>query len=100
MMGFTADGQADLPMVTARDRRFAIQSARKKADRQDLIAPLIDPGADGWSDGQPMQIADPTGSQHRHEVNTSKTQTTNERANAQTHAPPQVPPQVQSHLTR
>ena len=68
MMGFTADGQADPAMVAARDRRFGVDSANKKAERADIPAPRIDADADGGRQGQPFQIADPTGSQHAHEA--------------------------------
>ena len=64
MMGFTADGQADPEMVAERDRRFGIDSARKRADREDIEAPPIDPGADAWQRGTVIQIEDPTGSVH------------------------------------
>jgi uncharacterized protein DUF1264 len=67
MMGFTADGQADPAMVKARDQRFGIDSAEKKKDREDIAAPSIAPGADGWQHGKMTQIADPTGSQHAFE---------------------------------
>src|SRR5690606_2573051 len=64
MMGFTADGQADPEMVAERDRRFGIDSARKRADRQDIESPPIDPGADAWQRDRVIQIEDPTGSVH------------------------------------
>jgi hypothetical protein len=71
MMGFTADGQADPAMVAARDKRFGIDSAQKKKHREDIPAPTIDPGADGWQHGKTIQIKDPTGSQHAHEEATA-----------------------------
>lgn len=64
MMGFTADGQADVAMVEARDRRFGIDSAAKKSSRADIAAPSIDPDANGWEHGKTFRIADPTGRQH------------------------------------
>lgn len=64
MMGFTADGQANPEMVAARDRRFKVESARKRKDRESIPAPAIDPGADAWQRGKTIQIADPTGRQH------------------------------------
>jgi hypothetical protein len=64
MMGFTADGQADPAMVAARDKRFGIDSAAKRKNRQDIPPPTIDAGANGWQHGQSFQIDDPTGSQH------------------------------------
>jgi hypothetical protein len=71
MMGFTADGQVDPAMVAARDQRFGIDSAQKKKHREDIPAPTIDPGADGWQHGKTIQIKDPTGSQHAHEEATA-----------------------------
>lgn len=71
MMGFTADGQADPKMVAARDQRFGVDSGKKKKERQDIAAPAIDPGANGWQHGKTVQIADPTGSQHEHEAKNS-----------------------------
>jgi hypothetical protein len=64
MMGFTADGQADPEKVAARDRRLGIDSEQRKKNRTDIVAPPIDPGADGWQHGKTVQIEDPTGSQH------------------------------------
>ncbi|HET9448200.1 MAG TPA: DUF1264 domain-containing protein, partial [Steroidobacteraceae bacterium] len=63
MMGFTADGQSDAAMVQSRDRRFGVDSQTKKSDRADIAAPAIDPGADAWQRGTPIQIADPRTSQ-------------------------------------
>jgi hypothetical protein len=60
MMGFTADGQADAAMVDARDKRFGIDSAKKRQDRENIPMPTINPLADGWQRGTPLQIADPT----------------------------------------
>jgi hypothetical protein len=64
MMGFTADGQADTEMVSARDRRFDIDSVQKKKQREDIPAPPIAAGADDWQHGRTIQIEDPTGSKH------------------------------------
>jgi hypothetical protein len=64
MMGFTADGQVNADMVTARDKRFGIDSAEKKKDRESIRAPEIAEGADAWQRGKVMQIADPTGQEH------------------------------------
>lgn len=60
MMGFTADNQTNAAMVTARDARFGVSSERKRADRADIAAPAILPGADAWHRGTTVQIADPT----------------------------------------
>ena len=64
MMGFTADGQSDPQMVSARDRRFGIDSEEKRKNRADLIPPTIDADADSWQHGQAVQIPDPTGNHH------------------------------------
>lgn len=66
MMGFTADGQIDAAMVAERDRRFGIDSAEKRRQREDIAAPAIAEGADSWQKGPAPQIADPTGAMHRH----------------------------------
>jgi hypothetical protein len=68
MMGFTADGQSKQSMVMARDRRFGVDSADKKSNRADIAEPKVDPGADAWQKGKVLQIADPAGRQHSHEV--------------------------------
>jgi len=85
MMGFTADGQADPAMVSARDQRFGINTAEKKKLRDDIPAPPIENGADAWQHGEAFQVADPTGSQHAHEAATAgaetKTPETNARSN-------------------
>lgn len=66
MMGFTADGQANAEMVAARDKRFGIDSAEKKKDRESIPSPAIDDGADAWQKGKAIQLADPTGLEHSH----------------------------------
>lgn len=65
MMGFTADGQADAAMVAARDQRFGVSSEAKKKDRADVATPAVDAGADAWQKGRAVQLADPTGAEHR-----------------------------------
>lgn len=64
MMGATADGQIDERRVADRDRRFEVDSARKRAERADIPTPPIDPGADAWQKGPAYQIDDPAGSHH------------------------------------
>ena len=85
MMGFTADGQADPAMISARDQRFGINSGEKKKQREDIHPPPIDHQADGWQHGKAFQISDPTDSQHIHEAATAgakaKTPDTNARSN-------------------
>lgn len=61
MMGFTADGQIDLPMVEARDKRFDVSSMDKRKQREGITAPPVDPGANGWEHGKVWQVPDPTG---------------------------------------
>jgi len=66
MMGFTADGQVDPALVAARDKRFGIDSAVKRKQREDIPTPPIDPGADAWQRGNVLQLADPSASGHPH----------------------------------
>lgn len=66
MMGFTTDGQADAKMVAERDQRLGVDSASKKTDRADIVAPPIAPGADAWRQGNIIQIVDPTQTAHQH----------------------------------
>jgi hypothetical protein len=66
MMGFTADGQSDAAMVSARDRRLGVDSMEKRRQRADIPPPAIDPGADAWQQGKVHQLADPTGQAHAH----------------------------------
>ncbi|HET8696076.1 MAG TPA: OBAP family protein [Gammaproteobacteria bacterium] len=60
MMGFTEDGQADPALTAARDRRLGSSTAERKAAREDIPAPPVSPGANGWQHGNAIQIADPT----------------------------------------
>lgn len=55
MMGFTADGQAELKMVEARDKSYGICSEEKK-NRADVAAPAIQPGAHAWQKGDVIQL--------------------------------------------
>ncbi len=59
MMGFTADGQIDERLVRERDARLGIDSAEKRADRQALPRPEVDPAADAWRHGEVFQIEGP-----------------------------------------
>jgi hypothetical protein len=65
MMGFTADGQLDPTILQARDQRMGIDSNERKRNRADISVPPIAEGADGWQHGKTVQIADPTGVEHR-----------------------------------
>lgn len=57
MMGFTADGQVDEAMVAERDSRMGVNSAEKRKDRENIIAPVISPGADAWQQGDVFQLS-------------------------------------------
>ena len=61
MMGFTADGQAEPAMISARDQRFGIDTADLKRDRAEISPPAIANGADAWQSGRVVQLEDPTG---------------------------------------
>lgn len=57
MMGFTADGQVDEGMVAERDSRMGVSSAEKRKDRENIIAPVVSPGADAWQQGDVLQVS-------------------------------------------
>lgn len=65
MMGFTRDGQLDAALLAARDQRFKVDSSERRRQRADIAAPSIDPAADAWQHGKAIQLADPTGTDHR-----------------------------------
>jgi hypothetical protein len=56
MMGFTQDGQLNEQLVTERDKRFEVSSARKREQRADINYPPIDPEADAWQKGITPQL--------------------------------------------
>ncbi len=56
MMGFTADGQLNEQLLTDRDQRFDVSSAKKRENRADIPTPQIDPDADAWQKGVTMQL--------------------------------------------
>jgi hypothetical protein len=56
MMGFTQDGQVNEQLVTERDKRFEVSSARKREQRSDINYPPIDPEADAWQKGITRQL--------------------------------------------
>lgn len=56
MMGFTKEGQIHPHLVSERDQRFNISTAKKKASRKDIsIRPIIR-GADAWQQGEYRQF--------------------------------------------
>ncbi|MDB6136103.1 MAG: hypothetical protein JWM59_4346 [Verrucomicrobiales bacterium] len=56
MMGFTADGQANPSIVSARDQGYGISSEERKGKRAGIPAPVIAPGADAWQQGRAIQL--------------------------------------------
>lgn len=56
MMGFTKDGQLKQALVDARDKRFGISTAKKRANREDIKSLPIDPAADAWQKGEVRQF--------------------------------------------
>jgi hypothetical protein len=56
MMGFTKDGQIKPELVKDRDQRFNISTSEKKANRNDINAPQIDPQANAWEKGEVRQF--------------------------------------------
>ena len=51
-------------MVAERDKQVGISSTDKRANREDIAVPPIDPGANAWEEGHVVKIADPTGVEH------------------------------------
>lgn len=89
MMGFTADGQGDPGMISARDERLGVSSAEKKRNREDIPAPAIDPGADAWQKGHVIQIEDPGGGRHDHPREARPEAGSEPDRNARSGVPPQ-----------
>jgi len=56
MMGFTKDGQANEKMVADRDARFGVSSTEKRAQRSDILYPIVDTDADAWQKGVVLQL--------------------------------------------
>jgi hypothetical protein len=56
MVGFTADGQANVGMIAARDKRFDVVTAEKRRNRKDIHSPRIVAGADAWRQGEALQL--------------------------------------------
>ncbi|GAA1933167.1 OBAP family protein [Brevibacterium antiquum] len=55
MMGFTADGQANDDIIRARDARVGVSTQSKRASREDIATPHVDPGANHWESGRSLQ---------------------------------------------
>jgi len=56
MMGFTADAQVDPRLVAERDRDLGLSTADRKRQRVGFPDPLVDPEADAWRLGPPLQL--------------------------------------------
>jgi hypothetical protein len=56
MMAFTKDGQLDPKIAAARDALYSVSMAAKKAARADIADAKVDPGADAWQKGAPVQL--------------------------------------------
>jgi hypothetical protein len=56
MMGFTADGQVDPGLVAARDQDVGVSTGEAARRRAGLPAPAVDPAADSWKLGAPLQL--------------------------------------------
>ena len=56
MMGFTRDGQVNQPMLQDRDKRFGVSFEKRRADRDDIPMPSVEPGANSWQSGKVMQL--------------------------------------------
>ena len=64
MMGFTADGQVDEAMVTARNQRLGIDSQQRRQSRASIPTPAVAEGANSWEHGEAVQIPPLTGAPH------------------------------------
>jgi len=56
MMGFTADGQVDPGLVAARDQEVGVSTAEAARRRAGLPDAAVDPAADSWKLGAPLQL--------------------------------------------
>ena len=56
MMGFTGDGQVQPKVLAERDRDLGMTTADKRRQRADLPEPALDPEADAWQKGAPLQL--------------------------------------------
>jgi hypothetical protein len=55
MMAFTKDGQAHPGLVEKGGKRFDVSTEAKRKSREDMEAPLVQPGADAWQSGKAFQ---------------------------------------------
>lgn len=60
MMGFTADGQLQPELLSARDARIDVNSETRRRQRADIPSPAIEEAADAWLRGDVIQLTDPT----------------------------------------
>ena len=56
MMGFTADGQINQALLSARDRRLKVSTEEERKKRADIPSPQIDPLANAWEKGNVRQF--------------------------------------------
>ena len=56
MMALTADGQADPRLVQERDQAAGVPAETRRRQRANLPDPIIEPNADAWRSGAPMQL--------------------------------------------
>lgn len=57
MMGITADGQVEPKLVQERDRAAGVSAATRRRQRANLPDPIVEPTADAWRSGSPMQLS-------------------------------------------
>jgi len=56
MMGFTADGQVKPGLLAQRDQEVGVDSGEQRRRRAGLPDPPVDPEADAWKTGAPLQL--------------------------------------------
>ena len=56
MMGFTADGQVKAKVLAQRDQDLGVDTAERRRQRSGLPDPPVDPEADAWKVGAPLQL--------------------------------------------
>ena len=52
MMGFMKDGQLKPELLSERDKRLNVSTAKKRQNRADIPEPALDPMADAWQKGE------------------------------------------------